>query len=1095
MVQDLPEGTITIMFTDLVGSTALGDRLGEDAAQALRRAHDRILRQQFARFDGRVIKGTGDGFMAAFASARRGVECAVELQRAIAAQHAEGRYLELEVRAGVHTGEPVAEGGDLFGSDVNLAARIASEAAGGHVLVSEVTRLLVRGSLGFQFTALGERSIKGFVERVPLFDVRWPQEAVSPRLTRFVGRQPESAQLRRHLEAAIRGQGRLVMVAGEPGVGKTRLVSELAIDATDHGLPVLSGHAYETEGMPPYLPIIEALTQYLRCHGIEDLREDLGEGAPYVSKLLPELGRLLPDISESPPLSPEAERHRLFDAVSDFLLTAARRKPLLLFLDDLHWADAATLLLLQHLSRRVSEAPLLVVGTYRDTEVDARHPLRGLMTETARQGLSYTMALRPFDRNEAAMLMEAVLGSTAADHVVDALFSAAEGNPFFTEELVRHLREQGHDLANPKAGVGEWPIPETVRQVIVRRLARLREEANRVLTYSSVLGRDLSLPKVAAVTGRDEDTLLDLLDEAVAAHVLREGVEGYAFSHPLIQETLYQGLTAPRRRQLHGRVSKALEALWGADLDLQRLAELAHHFFAGAGQGDVAKATSYATRAAESALSQLAYEEAVRLYQMALDALDLAETRGNQAAQRCELLLSLGEAHDKAGDRAKASETFQQAAALARELGHAEGLARAALGLAWHWFTFTTISEVEISLQQEAVSALGDQDSALRARLMSRLAAALNVTASRERALSLSQDAEAVARRVGDKAALAFTLLSKHYVWGPASAEDRLAVVTEILRLAEEVGDREMVSWTHVLRHSHLLELGDIPGADEEMEVVARQAEELQQPYYLWRAAISRTSRALLEGQLEEGEQLAREALNFGQRAQAPGTAMVFAAQMFAVRREQGRLEELEPIFRAFVQQYPKMPASRCTLADLYRELGRETDARREFEHLAANDFADLPQDEVWLTGVTLLSEVCSFLGDARRADPLYQILLPYSRRNVVVSVGVACHGSASRYLGLLAATMQRWQDAERHFEDALGMNTHMGARPWVAHTEHDYACMLLARRQPGDRKKAYSLLSRAVDTARDLGMTRLTEQVMALFKSHGGVMPVYPTV
>src|SRR5207247_2238781 len=230
MVQDLPEGTITIMFTDLVGSTALGDRLGEDAAQALRRAHDRILRQQFARFDGRVIKGTGDGFMAAFASARRGVECAVELQRAIAAQHAEGRYLELEVRAGVHTGEPVAEGGDLFGSDVNLAARIASEAA-------------------------------------------------------------------------------------EPGVGKTRLVSELAIDATDHGLPVLSGHAYETEGMPPYLPIIEALTQYLRCHGIEDLREDLGEGAPYVSKLLPELGRLLPDISESPPLSPEAERHRLFDAV------------------------------------------------------------------------------------------------------------------------------------------------------------------------------------------------------------------------------------------------------------------------------------------------------------------------------------------------------------------------------------------------------------------------------------------------------------------------------------------------------------------------------------------------------------------------------------------------------------------------------------------------------------------------------------------------------------------------------------------------------------------------------------------------------------
>jgi len=713
--------------------------------------------------------------------------------------------------------------------------------------------------------------------------------------------------------------------------------------------------------------------------------------------------------------------------------------------------------------------------------------------ETARQGLSYTMALRPFDRAEAAMLMEAVLGSTAADHVVDALFSATEGNPFFTEELVRHLREQGHDLANPKAGVGEWPIPESVRQVIVRRLARLREEANRVLTYSSVLGRDLSLPKVAAVTGRDEDTLLDLLDEAVAAHVLREGVEGYAFSHPLIQETLYQGLTAPRRRQLHGRISEALEALWGADLDLQQLAELAHHFFAGAAEGDVAKATYYATRAAESALSQLAYEEAVRLYQMALDALDLAETRGNQVGRRCELLLALGEAHDKAGDRAKARETFQQAAALARELGHAEGLARAALGFAYHWFTFASIGETEISLQQEALSALGDRDSALRARLMSRLAAALCVTASRERAVSLSQDAEAVARRVGDKAALAFALLSKHYVWGPASAEDRLAVATEILRLAEEVGDREMAAWSHVLRHSHLLELGDITGADREMDALARHAEELEQPFYLWRAAISLASRALLEGRLEEAERLAREVLDRGQRAQAQGTALVFAAQMFAVRREQGRLDELEPIFRAFVQQYPRLHASRCTLADLYRELGREADARREFERLAANDFADLPQDEVWLTAVTLLSEVCSFLGDARRAGALYRILLPYKERNVVVSVGVACHGSASRYLGLLAATMQRWRDAERHFEDALGMNTHMGARPWVAHTEHDYACMLLERHQPGDRKKAYSLLNRAGDTARDLGMTRLTEQVTSLLKSHRGRASAYP--
>lgn len=242
-------GTVTILFTDLVGSTALGDRLGDDAAQALRRAHDRILRRQFETFGGRVVKGTGDGFMVAFASARQGIKCAVAVQRAIAAQHAEGRYLELQVRAGLHTGEPVAEGGDLLGSDVDLAARIVAEAEGGQVMVSELTRLLARQSPDLRFVTLGERSLKGFAEPVPIFEVRWQEESVArPRLTRFVGRRVEVAQLRQRLEDATSGKGSLVLVAGEPGVGKTRLVSELAIEAADRGLLALSGRAYETEG-------------------------------------------------------------------------------------------------------------------------------------------------------------------------------------------------------------------------------------------------------------------------------------------------------------------------------------------------------------------------------------------------------------------------------------------------------------------------------------------------------------------------------------------------------------------------------------------------------------------------------------------------------------------------------------------------------------------------------------------------------------------------------------------------------------------------------------------------------------------------------
>jgi class 3 adenylate cyclase len=408
MTQRLPEGTVTVMFTDLVGSTALGDRLGDEAAQALRRAHDRILRQQFERSGGKVIKGTGDGFMVAFTSARQGVDCAVDVQRAIAAQHSEGRYLELQVRIGLHTGEPIAEGDDLLGSDVNLAARIEAEADSGQVLVSELTRLLARRGPGLQFVALGERTLKGFAEPMPIFEVRWPEDgAARLRLTPFVGRQEEATQLREHLETAVRGQGSLVLVAGEPGVGKTRLVSELAIYAIDRGLHVLTGRAYETEGMPPYLPFTEPLKQHLRTRSPDELRQDLGEAAPYVAKLLPELRQLLPDIPEPPSLGPEAERYHLFESVSDLFLKAAASKPLLLFLDDLHWADGATLLLLQHLARRLPETSLLTVGTYRDVEVDGQHPLAGLLAELPRQRLGSSITLRPFGPEEAAALVEA----------------------------------------------------------------------------------------------------------------------------------------------------------------------------------------------------------------------------------------------------------------------------------------------------------------------------------------------------------------------------------------------------------------------------------------------------------------------------------------------------------------------------------------------------------------------------------------------------------------------------------------------------------------------------------------------------------------
>ena len=1030
--------------------------------------------------------------MVVFPSARRGVQCAVEVQRAIATQQAEGRYLELQVRIGLHTGEPVEEQGDLFGSDVNLAARIEAEAGGGQVLVSELTRLLAHRSPGLRFVAVGERTLKGFAESVPLYEVCWATERPArPPLTSFVGRQEEVTQLRHCLEAAIRGQGSLVLVAGEPGVGKTRLVSELAIDTADRGLQVLTGRAYETEGMPPYLPFIEALNQHIRGRTQEELREDLGETAPYVAKLLPQLRQCLPDVREPPALDPQAERYRLFEGVTDFLINVATRTPLLLFLDDLHWADDATVLLLQHLARRLAEASLLVVGAYRHTEVDDRHPLTPVLAELARQRLASSITLRPFEREEAAALVEAILGKAPATRVVDALFAAAAGNPFFTEELVRNIQEHGHDLADPQAAVDDLAIPQGVRHVIGRRLARLGDEANRVLAYSSVLGRDLTLPKVAAVAGKDQDSALDLLDEALAAHVLREQGEGYAFAHPLIRETLYQGLSGPRRHQLHRRVGEALEALYGADLQAQNLTELAHHFYQAAPGGDpstssgqvVDKAIDYALRAAEQALSQVAYEEAVRLYRMALHALDLKGSPNE--AKRCELLIALGDAEWKAGEPEGAKQTLLQAADIARRMEAPEQFARAALGIGGYE-GLGALDPVRIGLLEEALIRLGEGDSPLRVRVLARLTEASAHSFSdalEEKGVSLSQQAVDMARRVGDPAALAHALSARHdALYDPKHLQERLAIGREILSLAEQSDDRFTAYSGHDWHSLSALWMGDVPALDDEIEAMAQISEELREPWLLANTAGVRAMRAMLDGRFEEADWLAQQAIAYAEKTWGPYGLLNYRAVLLSeLGSPRERLQDAVAAIKAHLEQDdPWAYFRRSRLALVYAELGHEPEARDEYGRLAIKQFAGLPTDRRRGPCLVFLSQVCASLQDVPGAAILHDLLLPYYGLNIACGNHICC-GSGAYFLGLLAATRCRYEDAQAHFEQALQFDARMGARPFVARTQHQYARMLLARDGPGDREKALTLLTQALDIAKELGMERLVGRAEAL--------------
>lgn len=904
------------------------------------------------------------------------------------------------------------------------------------------------------------------------------------------------------LENALSGQGRLVMLVGEPGIGKTRTAQQLANAAQLHGALVLWGRCYEEQGMPPYWPWVQAIRGYVRERDAETLREEMGTGTADIAGIVPDLRGRLPGLSPSSSLEdPQQARFRLFDSITAFLKSASQRQPLVLVLDNLHWADKPSLLLLEFLAQELASSRLLVVGTYRDVELSRRHPLSETLGQLTREPLFRRVPLRGLSLEDVGRFIEVIGGIKPPPDLVGAVHTHTEGNPLFVTEVVRLLAQEGEltpERLRSRPGL-RLRVPEGVREVIGRRLNRLSPTCNQALTIASVIGREFSIDEVEPLIPElAEDQLLDVLEEAVATRVIDElpqVVGRYQFSHSLVQQTLYNELTTARRARLHHLVGLAMEGLYGVYPD-PRLGQLARHFFEAAQAGDVGKAVGYCQRAGAQAVALLAYEDAGRYYEMAIQALELREAVDQ--GQLCELLLGLGEARRKSGEYSLAMETFQRAADLAAKRGSPEILAQAALGFEEASWRPGLPGEPAVRLLRNALSALGDEDSALRARTLGGLARALSFTGLRDQATVVGEEAIMMARRVGDPAVLATTLrVNVFSLYGrPERILERLDSCAEMLELAQENGDPEMALEAYSGRIFDLLELGEIQAMDAEIEAHARLAQELRQPHYLYILECWRAMRALLVGRFDEGEELAQRALAVGRRLQAHGVAGVFGMQMFTLRREQGRLRELEDAVKVFVQQSSAAGAWRPGLALVYSELGQETEARAEFEHLAANDFADLPQDALWLTCIAYLSEVCAFLGDGARAVTLYRLLLPYADRTVVVSAGFACYGAASCYLGLLAATMSRWEEAERHFQDALEMNQRMGARPWLAHTQYEYAEMLLARGQAPDRAKAVSLLGEAMPISQELGMRSLELRVRGRLeqtKTQPSVAPALP--
>jgi tetratricopeptide (TPR) repeat protein len=875
--------------------------------------------------------------------------------------------------------------------------------------------------------------------RVPL-PARLREEPRAP----FIGRDAARARLRAAWDGAASGARRLVEVWGDPGIGKTRLARELAVEAHERGGIVLLGAA-EEDPLSPFQPFVEALSHLARELSDDDLHAAMGPAARDLGRLVPALAERLPEVAAATPATSDGgdDRLRLFEAVAQVLGALSHRAPILLLVDDVHWADDPTLKLLRHLLRsaRGPERILILLtcrtGTTPPVQVEReisveRVRLQGLVAAEAEELLAATGCL--VEEEDKAEIVE-----------------RTEGNPFFLELFA---------AGDPSA------IPAGVREAIAQRVGGLSEEAREVLVLAAVAGPAFDVNVLETAARWD---VLAAVDEAVAAGVVEEDVEvfgRYRFRHALVRDVLYDEPSRVRRSRMHIHIARALEAAGGRD------AEVAHHLLAALPSGDALRAVSAAARAARRAGSMLAHEEAATLYRRALAA---QPAGGLPDADRAELLIGMGEAEQRAGARDTARPALEEAAALAAKLKDGTLVARAALAHGGVGVVIAAADPVTVRLLRDALALL-DQDDPLRARVLARLSVELYY-ADREEAEALSANAVALARRQREPAALAAALNARRVaLWAPRHTEERLAVAAEMEEMALRAGDREQALQAHNWLIVDLLELGEVDRVDDAIDAYERAAAEVGLPNYAWYVPLWRSMRAMMEGRWDTAAALAHEAREVGLRAQDANADLFWVIQSAHLLTEQGRFDEIDmaSVQRDVAERDDLAWAP--WLAWLLAERGDREGAEAVLERLARDGFAMIEEDANWHT-LTELAEAIVGVGRADWAAQVYERLAPHARLQAVIARGVATYGPASYFLGRLAATCERWEEADAHFAAAIAANERIGAAPRLALAQEGRGLVL---RERGAAEKAEPLLARARAGYERLGMTLRADALAA---------------
>ncbi len=747
---------VALLVADVVSSTELFSSMPPDDADLLRRDYLGILQKVIGETDGRLVTNLGDGVLAAYPSASRALECGAQMQQQMDRrnQHA---AVPVSIRVGVSMGEAVEEDGDYFGQPVVESARLCARAAADQILTTAMVRSMAGRNTTRDLVALGEVQLEGLPDPTEIYEVGWqrspgdrgeggniplPQRLAQRPWTGLIGRSAEVGELESALkQAADEERCSVVLIGGEAGQGKTTLVSHFASTAHDSGAVVLLGRCDQEVGRP-YQPFADAL-EHLVAHadlGVLEAHVEVHGGE--LASLVPDLVRRLGELPPSKAGDPDTERYLLYQAVIGLVRAVSTSQPMILILDDLQWADSASLELFRHLVKFGERMSILVLATFRDTEITSTHPVFGTLAAMRREGAVHRIDLRGLGDTDVVDLLEAAAGhqlDEAGISLAHAVYRETDGNPFFVTEVLRNLSESGAIVQNdsgrwvPGADLDEVALPYSVREVVESRVGRIGEQGASVLAVAAVIGRDFDVHLLAQIAETDLDDLLNLMDLAEGAALVREVPDApgiYTFVHGLIQHTLYQSLGSTRRAMTHRRVAEAIETVLGDDV-ASRAGELAHHFLAATRPAEIDKAALYVRLAGQDALQALAPRDAVSYFEQALELLSSRWTE--DPGLHVDLLLDLGTAQRQAGTP-EFRETLLRAAKVARANGYNDRLVAAALANTRGWVS--SIGEVDaerVTVLEQALATMTDDDGPAHALLLATLSAELQYSSTDRR--------------------------------------------------------------------------------------------------------------------------------------------------------------------------------------------------------------------------------------------------------------------------------------------------------------------------------------------------------------------------